>query len=233
MADMAAASCADALIDGWISRYGVPAQLTSDRGTQFTSAIWDALCQQLSIQHQPTTAFHPQANGMVERCHRRLKDALRAGLAGPDWPLHLPWVLMGLRAAPGGRPRPASAAAFKRPAESWLILSSHPQPQGLVLARGPVAEQRASYLFGKSPKMCGWKIYVICHTRYFASPVLTLLLITSRSFTLLRIILPRRRVEQLCPSFTRGLPGAAATPSQRRFSTSSWSSPLGKHTVFH
>jgi transposase InsO family protein len=100
MRDIAATSCADALIAGWISRYGVPAQLTSDRGTQFTSAIWDALCQQLGIQHQPTTAFHPQANGMVERCHRRLKDALRARLAGPDWPLHLPWVLMGLRAAP-------------------------------------------------------------------------------------------------------------------------------------
>jgi hypothetical protein len=37
---------------------------------------------------------------MVEMCHRRLKDALRARLAGPDWPLHLPWVLMGLPAAP-------------------------------------------------------------------------------------------------------------------------------------
>jgi hypothetical protein len=32
--------------------------------------------------------------------HRRLKDALKARLAGPDWPLHLPWVLLGLRAAP-------------------------------------------------------------------------------------------------------------------------------------
>jgi hypothetical protein len=39
MPDIAATSCADALIAGWISRYGVPAQLTSDRGTQFTSAI--------------------------------------------------------------------------------------------------------------------------------------------------------------------------------------------------
>jgi hypothetical protein len=37
---------------------------------------------------------------MVERCQRRLKDAFRARLAGSDWPLHLPWVLMGLRAAP-------------------------------------------------------------------------------------------------------------------------------------
>ncbi len=78
------------------STVSAPAQYIS----QFTSAIWDALCQQLGIQHQPTTAFHPQANGMVERCHRRLKDALRARLAGPDWPLHLLWVLMGLRAAP-------------------------------------------------------------------------------------------------------------------------------------
>jgi hypothetical protein len=55
---------------------------------------------------------------------------------------------------------------------------------------GTVAEQRASYLFGKSPKLCGWKIYVICHTSYFASLVLALLLNTSRSFTLLRIIWP-------------------------------------------
>jgi len=33
------------LVAGWISRYGVPAQLTLDRGTQFTLAIWDALCE--------------------------------------------------------------------------------------------------------------------------------------------------------------------------------------------
>ena len=100
MRDIAAVTCADTLVAGWISRCGVRVQLTSDRGTQFTSAIWDVLCQQLGIQYQPTTAFHPQANGMVERCQRRLKDAFRSRLAGPDWHLHLPWVLMGLRAAP-------------------------------------------------------------------------------------------------------------------------------------
>jgi transposase InsO family protein len=100
MRDIATATCADTLIAGWISRYGVQTQLTSDRGTQFTLAIWIALCQQLGIEHLPTTAFHPQVNGMVKRCHQWLKDALRARLAGPDWPLHLPWVLMGLQPAP-------------------------------------------------------------------------------------------------------------------------------------
>jgi hypothetical protein len=37
---------------------------------------------------------------MVERSHRQLKDALNARLAGPAWPQHLPWVLLGLRSAP-------------------------------------------------------------------------------------------------------------------------------------
>jgi hypothetical protein len=52
------------------------------------------------VNHITTTAYHPQSNGMVERSHRQLKDALRSRLAGHDWPAHLPWVLLGLRAAP-------------------------------------------------------------------------------------------------------------------------------------
>jgi hypothetical protein len=47
-----------------------------------------------------TTAYHPQAIGMIERFHRQLKDSLRARLCGQDWMAHLPWVLLGLRAAP-------------------------------------------------------------------------------------------------------------------------------------
>ncbi len=50
--------------------------------------------------HLDTTAYHPQSNGLVERTHRQIKDALRARLAGNRWPEHLPWVLFGLRAAP-------------------------------------------------------------------------------------------------------------------------------------
>jgi hypothetical protein len=47
-----------------------------------------------------TTAHHPQANSLVERTHRQLKDALQAREAGVDWPAHLHWVLLGLRSAP-------------------------------------------------------------------------------------------------------------------------------------
>ena len=44
------------------------------------------------------TAYHPQANGLVERQHRTLKGALIA--KGGDWLQSLPWVLLGLRAGP-------------------------------------------------------------------------------------------------------------------------------------
>jgi hypothetical protein len=41
---------------------------------------------------------------MVERFHRGLKEplqnALHAPMAGSAWSAHLPWVLLGLRAAP-------------------------------------------------------------------------------------------------------------------------------------
>jgi transposase InsO family protein len=95
-----ATAVADALVAGWIARFGVPADLTSDRGVQFSSDVWAVLMSRLGIRHHLTTAYHPQANGMIERAHRQLKDALRARLAGSDWLSHLPYVLLSLRATP-------------------------------------------------------------------------------------------------------------------------------------
>jgi cleavage and polyadenylation specificity factor subunit 1 len=92
LSGISAAECASALFSGWIQRFGVPAYITSDRGAQFTSSLWASLCELLSISHITTTAYHPQSNGLVERSHRRLKDSLRAMLAGPEWIEHLPWV---------------------------------------------------------------------------------------------------------------------------------------------
>jgi transposase InsO family protein len=82
-----------------VSHFGVPADITSDCGTQFTSSLWAALCSLISIQHSQTTAYHPQSNGMVERFHHCLQDALRARCAAANWVDHFPWFLLGFRAA--------------------------------------------------------------------------------------------------------------------------------------
>jgi hypothetical protein len=99
LTNTAAAEVAAALFSGWICRFGVPAIITSDRGAQFTFNIWNSLSF-VADQAQLTTAYHPQANGMVERLHRRLKDALPAHGATTTWAAELPWVLLGLRSTP-------------------------------------------------------------------------------------------------------------------------------------
>ena len=67
---------------------------------QFTSDLWIEVGKQLRTQHHCTTAYHTQANGLVERFHRHLKAALCARLIGPKLLDELPWVLLGIRTAP-------------------------------------------------------------------------------------------------------------------------------------
>jgi transposase InsO family protein len=96
---ISAVECADAFTSGWIARFGVPAKVTTDRGTQFTSAVWSCLCRTLNIKNITTSAYHPQSNGMIERFHRQLKQSLKARQCGTAWAEHVPRVLLGLRAA--------------------------------------------------------------------------------------------------------------------------------------
>ncbi|KAK3774675.1 hypothetical protein RRG08_035102 [Elysia crispata] len=92
--------CARALIRHWISRFGTPFDMSSDRGSQLTSTLWNEIAHQLGVNLHHTTAYHPQSNGLVERFHRTLKAALKARLQGPSWTDELPWVLLGLRTVP-------------------------------------------------------------------------------------------------------------------------------------
>ena len=100
LTETSASTCFQALLQHWIAVFGVPATITTDRGPQFTSSLWKTLCSEMGINVIFTTAFHPQANGMCERMHRRLKDALRARAASTTWPTELPLVLLGLRSSP-------------------------------------------------------------------------------------------------------------------------------------
>ena len=90
---------AHAFISGWISRFGVPSNIITDRGRQFESQLWSNLMTLLGIKRSRTTAYHPQANGMVERFHRQLKAALKAKTNSNDWMTTLPLVLLGIRTA--------------------------------------------------------------------------------------------------------------------------------------
>jgi len=161
LSSVTAADCAAALLQGWIQRFGVPDTITSDRGAQFTSAVWASLCALLSIQHIQTTSYHPQANGLVERFHRRLKDALRARAAGADWHAQLPWVMLGIRSAwrEDAQFTPAEAVFGSQPVLPGQFLSAPEPPaaeflrdfQGLLAGRVPL--QPAHHCLPKPQKL--------------------------------------------------------------------------------
>lgn len=93
---MSAETIARALVTHWISRFGVPARITSDQGRQFESAVFAELMQTIGATHLRTTPYHPQANGLIERWHRTLKTSILCHDTS-KWVQHLPTILLGLR----------------------------------------------------------------------------------------------------------------------------------------
>ncbi|XP_047468533.1 uncharacterized protein LOC125024808 [Penaeus chinensis] len=81
----------------WISRYGIPATLTTDRGSQFESELWRQLMILLGSKRIRTTAYHPSANGMVECLHRQLKETFTASSSTRQSVDQLPLAILHIR----------------------------------------------------------------------------------------------------------------------------------------
>ncbi|XP_049312212.1 uncharacterized protein LOC125778460 [Bactrocera dorsalis] len=94
--DISANTITTSFYSAWISRFGSPKTITTDQGSQFESAIFQALTKMVGAHKIRTSAYHPASNGMIERWHRTLKASLMCNRQTP-WPLLLPTVMLGLR----------------------------------------------------------------------------------------------------------------------------------------
>jgi len=57
---------------------GLPKDIITDRGSIFTSDLWQETTKQLGIERRLSTAFHPQTDGQTERTNSTLEQYLRA-----------------------------------------------------------------------------------------------------------------------------------------------------------
>ena len=63
----AAADVARAFIITWVARFGVPSDISSDLGPQFTPGLWNTMAESLGTKLHRTTAYHLRANRLCKR----------------------------------------------------------------------------------------------------------------------------------------------------------------------
>lgn len=87
-----AAETASSFVKEVVRLHGIPINITSDRGVQFTCRFWKSLCEVLGIKLCLSSAYHPQTNGQTERTNQTLEQYLRcfSSFAQDDWTSLLP-----------------------------------------------------------------------------------------------------------------------------------------------
>ena len=79
--------------------FGFPRCLLSDRGKNLLGSVISRACRRFNIARKMTTSFHPQCNGMLERFHYTLKNALST-YPLDDWDLFVSDVVGAYRSTP-------------------------------------------------------------------------------------------------------------------------------------
>jgi transposase InsO family protein len=94
-----AETIAEKMFHNWISIFGAPKVIHSDRGANFESEVFKKQCELLNIKKTKTSPYYPQADGLVERLFRTIKPLISATVRSRkiSWCESLPIVEMGLR----------------------------------------------------------------------------------------------------------------------------------------
>ncbi|GJT41286.1 reverse transcriptase domain-containing protein [Tanacetum coccineum] len=81
----AVATITDSLVkkfvwDNTVCRFGLPGEIVSDNGKQFSDNPFKDWCEKLNITQRFVLVKHPQSNGLVERANRSLSKEIKARL---------------------------------------------------------------------------------------------------------------------------------------------------------
>ena len=101
MRSIDAAQVAEELLQ-LFARVGVPDEILTDQGSNFTSHLLTEIYKMLHVHPIRTTPYHPQTDGLVERFNKTLKSMLRKAVTkeGKDWDKLIPYLLFAYREVP-------------------------------------------------------------------------------------------------------------------------------------
>lgn len=77
LSNQRATTVARAIFEHWITQFGCPEFLVTDKGTNFESAVVKHLCRILQVKKCRTSSFHPMADGQAESFNKTLKNMIK------------------------------------------------------------------------------------------------------------------------------------------------------------
>lgn len=83
----------------FFSTFGLPKYVQSDQGSNFMSKLFTQVLSELGVKHRPSSAYHPQSQGALERFHQTLKSMLCKFCTEShrEWDEGLPLLLFAIR----------------------------------------------------------------------------------------------------------------------------------------
>uniref|UniRef100_A0A3P9LY71 Gypsy retrotransposon integrase-like protein 1 n=1 Tax=Oryzias latipes TaxID=8090 RepID=A0A3P9LY71_ORYLA len=128
------------------SRVGIPCEIITDQGTNFTSNLLKDVYRLLGIRGVKTSPYHPQTDGLVERFNKTLKSMLRKFVndTGSDWDQWLPFLMFAYREVP------QASTGFS----PFQLMYGHP-------VRGPLDVLKETWEGPAPQRKCGELSYVL------------------------------------------------------------------------
>ena len=123
---------ADLFLQLVISVFGVPVRVISDRGPQFTSAIWHGILERMGVHVVHASSHHPQTDGQSERSIQTFLRILRSFTADfpTSWENKLPMLQFAINDA---------YCEATRSTPFRVIFGKDPMPPPLALREGLVS----------------------------------------------------------------------------------------------
>ena len=82
--------------------FGIPKEIQSDRGSNFTSDLFAKILKELGIKQTLSSAYHPESQGALERWHQTFKSMLKKYCleSESEWDEGVDFLLFAIREAP-------------------------------------------------------------------------------------------------------------------------------------